>query len=34
MNNLLVIYDNEDARMGRYFEASHKNLNDNLDYAV
>jgi hypothetical protein len=30
MNNLLVIYDNEDARMGRYFEASHKNLNDKL----
>lgn len=30
MNNLLVIYDNEDARMGNYFEGSHQNLNDKL----
>lgn len=30
MNNLLIIYDNEDARMGNYFEASHQDLNDKL----
>ena len=30
MNNLLAIYDNEDARMGNYFEASHQDLNDKL----
>ncbi len=30
MNNLLIIYDNEDARMGDYFESSHRDLNDKL----
>lgn len=30
MNNLLVIYDNEDSRMGNYFESSHQDLNDKL----
>jgi hypothetical protein len=30
MNNLLAIYDNEDGRMGNYFESSHQDLNDKL----
>ncbi len=31
MNNLLIIYDDEDAKMGSYFESSHQDLNDKLN---
>ena len=30
MANLLMIYDNEDEKMGYYFEASHQDINDRL----
>lgn len=31
MNNLLIIYDNEDARLGSYFASSHQDLNTKLN---
>jgi hypothetical protein len=30
MNNLLVIYDNDDKKMGYYFKASHQDINNKL----
>jgi hypothetical protein len=32
MNNLLAIYDNDDERMGKYFEASHQDLSNKLSF--